>query len=72
MVAISKVKFREYLGTIQSLQQIIYPGQRIAVQNSVIIQGPVVNAHPQPSIFFLSKKYVWPIGGGRVHYPTTI
>jgi hypothetical protein len=62
VIARLKVQSGEILGTVKTVQQIVYPWQRIFVFNGLAIEPSVVNAHPKGSVFLDHEKDWGPIG----------
>ena len=39
------------------IQDIIYAGHGVMVYDSVVVDGPVIYAHPKCAVFFLREEY---------------
>ena len=48
----------------KTVQQVINPGQWVLIRFCLLVQSPIIYAHPEGSIFFRSKKYGGPIRRG--------
>ena len=53
----SQVNLREELRPPQLIHQIINPWNRVHVLHRFLVQGPVVNAHPQCVVLLLHQYY---------------
>jgi hypothetical protein len=56
VITTPEVQGSEELGTMKSVQQLIDAGKRVFVRDSERVELPVVNTHPETSIFLANKE----------------
>ena len=59
VVAVPEVKFAKNLCSTQPSQHFVNPWERPTISHCICVQGPVVNAHTQPTTTLLLRKENW-------------
>jgi hypothetical protein len=61
MIATLQIQRRENGRTMQTVQQLINPRQRISVPHCHLVETPVVNTHAKSAILLLDEQHRGPI-----------
>ena len=56
MIALLQVNLGKHPTTSQSIQDVVYPGDWVPVNNSIGIEPAVINTHSHGAIFLLGKQ----------------
>ena len=56
MIALLQVNLGKHPTTSQAIQDVIYPGDWVPVNNSIGIEPAVINTHSHGAIFLLGKQ----------------
>ena len=57
MVPGPQINIGEIFGSPRLIHEFIDPGYRVPVLQSLLVQGPIINAHPQCAIFLLHQNH---------------